>query len=216
MFCTKCGKQIPDNAAFCGYCGARTGVEKAPRVEEIKESKESKETNEVKAIKEEPAKTRKVPRVPLLIALAAVVALGAFLLFGLRGREKNPEKIQTAALRTFTSVDADYTAVANRLLEEFGAEGSADEAVFAWYDLTGDKNYELVVINGNRVYLVTKENGTTETRFADLSGGAQGPFEFAGARDGALIFRNAEESPRKLEIKIFRDGNDFNFEMTER
>ena len=74
MFCTKCGKQIPDNAAFCGYCGARTGVEKAPRVEEIKESKESKETNEVKAIKEEPAKMRKVPWVPLLIALAAVGA----------------------------------------------------------------------------------------------------------------------------------------------
>ena len=26
MFCKNCGKEIPDNATFCTYCGAQTGM----------------------------------------------------------------------------------------------------------------------------------------------------------------------------------------------
>jgi len=25
MFCTKCGKEISDDAQFCGHCGSKTG-----------------------------------------------------------------------------------------------------------------------------------------------------------------------------------------------
>ena len=26
VFCSKCGKKVPDNAAFCPYCGAKTSI----------------------------------------------------------------------------------------------------------------------------------------------------------------------------------------------
>ena len=30
MYCADCGKQIDDDSAYCKYCGAQTGAEKAP------------------------------------------------------------------------------------------------------------------------------------------------------------------------------------------
>lgn len=30
MFCTKCGKRIPDDSAFCPYCGAATAASDNP------------------------------------------------------------------------------------------------------------------------------------------------------------------------------------------
>ena len=55
MFCEKCGKQIPEGAAFCPYCGAKVEVPFAPKQEVVdpkphpeakKEEKKTRYTDE--------------------------------------------------------------------------------------------------------------------------------------------------------------------------
>lgn len=60
MFCTKCGKQLPDTAAFCGACGAPVGgrpavEEEAPVVEETSVVEETLVVEETPAVEEAPA-----------------------------------------------------------------------------------------------------------------------------------------------------------------
>lgn len=80
MYCTKCGKLLPDDAAFCDACGTQFAPEPAPQPElqfdPPKAQKESKQTNVPNAFR----KWVKEQGLFCLIAKAVAVTVMAFYL----------------------------------------------------------------------------------------------------------------------------------------
>ena len=101
-FCEQCGKQISDDARFCGHCGAR---QMGPW-EDSPETETPSEENPPKA--EEPAVHRKPAESPgkkpailipvIVVAVAALCVIGFFLISGLRSSDagKDYEEMEEA------------------------------------------------------------------------------------------------------------------------
>ena len=69
MFCKECGKELPDNAKFCNYCGADQTIAEAGNQQVYQES-----VNSYKGINPKAAKKRKIAKV--LFVLQAIAILG--------------------------------------------------------------------------------------------------------------------------------------------
>lgn len=74
MFCSNCGKQIPDNTKFCNHCGAQQQIventESAPKTTE----------NQQKAVDTPTQETKKAPKKKANIFIVLAVVLCAFLI----------------------------------------------------------------------------------------------------------------------------------------
>lgn len=82
MFCTKCGKQIPDSTKFCPYCGANCSPEQdiagqAGQVFNKVEKELGSAFDEVKQSFNGTAITRIIIRVTMLIRITAMVIIMA-------------------------------------------------------------------------------------------------------------------------------------------
>lgn len=82
MFCTKCGKQIPDSTKFCPYCGANCSPEQdiagqAGQVFNKVEKELGSAFDEVKQSSMGTAITRIIIRVTMLIRITAMVIIMA-------------------------------------------------------------------------------------------------------------------------------------------
>lgn len=74
MFCSNCGKQIPDNTKFCNHCGAQQqiveGADSAPKTTE----------NQKKIADIQPQESKKIPKKKTNIFIGLAVVLCAFIL----------------------------------------------------------------------------------------------------------------------------------------
>ena len=82
MFCTKCGKQIPDSTKFCPYCGANCSPEQdiagqAGQVFNKVEKELGSAFDEVKQSFNGNSNTRIIIRVTMLIRITAMVIIMA-------------------------------------------------------------------------------------------------------------------------------------------
>lgn len=82
MFCTKCGKQIPDSTKFCPYCGANCSPEQdiagqAGQVFNKVEKELGSAFDEVSRVSMGTAITRIIIRVTMLIRITAMVIIMA-------------------------------------------------------------------------------------------------------------------------------------------
>ena len=69
MFCKKCGKELPDNARFCNYCGADQTVTETGNTNIYQEP-----VNSYQGINPKAAKKRKIAKV--LFVLQAIAIFG--------------------------------------------------------------------------------------------------------------------------------------------
>ena len=74
MFCSNCGKQIPDNTKFCNYCGGQQQI-----MEDTAAAPKTAE-NQPNAVDAQPQAEKKAPKKKANIFIILAVVLGAFLL----------------------------------------------------------------------------------------------------------------------------------------
>ena len=130
MFCSNCGKEIPEGAKFCGYCGAAQAqkaaeevvkeaaeVEKAAEaaVEEVKETVAEAPKPAYSPIPEEPQKGKKgkggkVAAIMIACAAVLVLAVGGILFFA-------RDKVSNAVHKTFDKPKDYYSYVEKKGFE---------------------------------------------------------------------------------------------------
>lgn len=128
MFCSNCGKQIPDNTKFCNYCGAQqliiTNTNPAP-------NPTVNQQNYAYAPAQQPAKAPKKKTGIIIVATAAIVAflLGKFVI--------GPSLISDSAVERNTELNTEVQVVQTQQATEnndaysFESSNPAYDAIFA-------------------------------------------------------------------------------------
>lgn len=107
MFCGNCGNQIPDGVGFCPNCGAATGAQQAPAV------------NEAPAAVATKKKMSKNTIIGIVAVAAVVVAVAIILIaiFAGGGRANDPEGVVLGYMED--TMDGDIEAMLDYLPEDF-------------------------------------------------------------------------------------------------
>lgn len=132
MFCTKCGKKIPDNTKFCIYCGApvdaeSSAEEKIPQSQpqydstpECSRNKQKKDGGGIKAV---------------IIAMIAVIVLLLCYIVGISIYNIRSKKAVDKAGNTVKQEEAitkDHSEDKKKVLEESSAEASSSQTAEAY------------------------------------------------------------------------------------
>ena len=88
MFCSKCGKQIPDNTKFCPYCGAQNQMYRPPAQNPYGGAGQPSPGGPPPS----PKKKSRLPLILGLIVLFLVFFIAAFILFGVFGGNSGSEQ----------------------------------------------------------------------------------------------------------------------------
>ena len=130
MVCPKCGKTLPDNAKFCGFCGTKLD-DAAGGLVPKQEKVVVKPTAAVQTVERAEGSAIVKPHAagskkPLLIAAAvvAVLALAAllFVLFGGRGSNNAYVCLSERALAVFEEQCKEANATMQCIVERYGEE----------------------------------------------------------------------------------------------
>lgn len=142
MYCTSCGKEVEDNAKFCGACGAKVEVPEIAEVPEP-ETPAAVNQNEVK-----PAKSKKGLIIALIIT-ASVLLIGAIVGIGLKiyfdfdakykditpGVTNGTEAEPDATFKVGENVYADYYRDDETMVIRGNGDMGVDYPDSEWYDL---------------------------------------------------------------------------------
>lgn len=124
MKCSNCGKEVPERAIVCGYCG--TKVEK-PKVEKLKPVMAKKARAEKAPVEDKLPKAKKFP--VWVWAIVAAVVILAVLLIPRFGIDEQPSTVEVDEQPSSAEVGEDWVPVYWECEEEYIP---ADKSLILW------------------------------------------------------------------------------------
>lgn len=155
MFCTKCGKQIPDDSKFCSYCGAavETPEEMQKRID--KSDIENKKNTTPVVANEQPRTSSSKSSIIIATFIALAILLGMLTLAIWPKSQTVPKKPATSTTQTKPTKEAVQKIPAPTSIETFEIDINAIGEPVAKIQI---KNNSDKTIDGFKVIVSAKDN----------------------------------------------------------